>query len=46
MKKDVNKKTFLDFAERTISDETVEEIENNLKNFFSVLLEWFANSNS
>lgn len=46
MKKDVNKKTFLDFAERTISDETAEDIENNLKSFFIVLIEWFANSNS
>ncbi len=40
MKNQSTKKVFEDFTQNSISDETANEIEKNLKEYFSTIVEW------
>ena len=46
MEKNLTKKIFEDLTHKTVSEAEVEEVEGNLREYFSILVEWLESSNN
>ncbi len=46
MEKNLTKKIFEDLTHKSISEADAEEFEGNLREYFSILVEWFDSNNN